>query len=370
MRPTRIAILGTRGIPNHYGGFEYAAEKIAAALVLRGHEVTVYCSHNHPCQQSSWQGVRLIHCYDPEQTLGVAGQFVYDLHCIGDARKRKFEVILMFGYTSNSIWGSWYPKESVIITNMDGLEWKREKYSKPVRLFLKHAERLAIRHSDFYIADSRAIQQYLREKYGIRAGYIPYGAEPSDQPAGSTDTKNTGKAKKDFLLMARMEPENNVETILDGFHNSQSSRKFTVIGNIGNRFGKYLVGKFRKDLRIEFAGAVFDQQRVSRLLAQAYIYFHGHSVGGTNPSLLQAMASKALIASHHNPFNSAILKEDALYFSDARDVQHIIDHTRIGEKEELMICNNLKKIKDEFNWEGIVDQYEHFIIQCYEEHQR
>ncbi|HEX4375322.1 MAG TPA: DUF1972 domain-containing protein [Puia sp.] len=365
MRQLKIAILGTRGIPNNYGGFEYAAEKLSAGLVLRGHEVTVYNSHNHPYQEKTWNDVQIIHCYDPENKIGNAGQFIYDLNCIKDARRRNFDIILMMGYTSNAVWGKLYPEKSIIITNMDGIEWKREKYSKPVQLFLKYAEKLAIRHSDFYIADSVIIQNYLSEKYNINPEYIPYGADmPQDSKAKFSENL-LGKKQKYFLLMARMEPENNVETILEGFHKSNSTKNFIVIGNAENRFGKYLVSRFKKDTRIEFAGSIFNPQRVNNLLAKAYIYFHGHSAGGTNPSLLQAMANMALIASHNNMFNQAVLQNDALYFSDYHDVQNIIDNTWVGVKEEKMINNNLKKINHEFNWEKIIDRYEEFICECY-----
>ncbi|HLY69686.1 MAG TPA: DUF1972 domain-containing protein [Puia sp.] len=365
MRSLKIAIIGTRGIPNNYGGFEYAAEKLSAGLVVRGHEVTVYNSHNHPYREKSWNGVRIVHCYDPEHMIGPAGQLVYDLHCIKDARRRHFDVILMMGYTSNAVWGKLYPAKSVIITNMDGIEWKREKYSGPARLFLKHAEKLAIRHSDFYIADSVVIQNYLREKYNVTPEYIPYGADMPQDGDSESSACLYGKKQRHYLLMARMEPENNVETILEGFHQSNSKKNFIVIGHAENRFGKYLVNRFKKDTRIEFAGSIFNPQRVNHLLARAYIYFHGHSAGGTNPSLLQAMANGALIASHNNKFNQAVLQNDALYFSDHQDVQHIIDSTRVGVNEEKMINNNLKKINHEFNWENIIDRYEEFICACY-----
>ena len=133
----KIGILGTRGIPNHYGGFEHFAEHLSKGLVERGHDVTVYNSHKHPYHEKEWNGIKITHCFDPEYILGGAGQFVYDLNCILDARKRNYDIILMLGYTSSSVWGKLYPKNSIVITNMDGLEWKRAKFSKPVQNFLK-----------------------------------------------------------------------------------------------------------------------------------------------------------------------------------------------------------------------------------------
>jgi glycosyltransferase involved in cell wall biosynthesis len=361
----RIAILGTRGIPNHYGGFEHISEYVSAGLVKRGHSVTVYNSHNHPYQLDTWNGVQIKHCFDPEYLIGTAGQFVYDMNCLLDARKRKFDVVLIMGYTSSSVWGWMYPKKSTIITNMDGMEWKRSKYSKPVQKFLKYAEKLAVQHSHYYISDSRVIKTYLADKYHIDSSYIPYGAEVfTDQ---EREQISPAEAMKEdyFLLMARMEPENNIESILEGFNNSNSSKKFKVLGDTGNRFGKYITNKFEKDTRIQFQGGIFNTPKVRQLQNNSYLYFHGHSVGGTNPSLLEAMASEALIAAHNNPFNKSVLHTDAFYFSDAADVQNLIENVQRKDPEHTMVKKNLHKIQDQFNWEKVIEQYEEFIVECY-----
>jgi glycosyltransferase involved in cell wall biosynthesis len=361
----RIAILGTRGIPNHYGGFEHISEYVSAGLVKRGHSVTVYNSHNHPYKENSWNGVDIIHCYDPEYLLGAAGQFVYDFNCITDARKRKFDVILIMGYTSSSVWGKLYPQESAIITNMDGLEWKRSKYSKPVQKFLQYAEKLAVKNSQYYISDSLVIKSYLADKYGIDSKYIPYGADLFSELEREQFDKTEALKEDYFLLMARMEPENNIETILEGFNNSNSPKKFKVLGDTGNRFGKFITHKFKNDNRIQFKGSIFDTAKVRLLQNNSYLYFHGHSVGGTNPSLLEAMASEALIAAHNNPFNKSVLNTDAYYFSNANEVKNIVETVQRKGAERLMVSNNLHKIKYQFNWESIVDQYEEFALECY-----
>ena len=364
----RIAILGTRGIPNHYGGFEHISEYVSAGLVKRGHEVAVYNSHNHPYAGKTWNGVEIRHCFDPEYMVGTAGQFVYDLNCLLDARKRNYDVVLFMGYTSSSVWGRLYPKKSAIITNMDGLEWKRSKYSKPVRNFLKYAEKLAVKYSHFYIADSLVIKSYLHNKYHIDTSYIPYGADLySDMEREQFSSAEI--AEEDyFLLMARMEPENNIEAILEGFNNSNSGKRFKVLGDTSNRFGKYINHRFKNDDRIEFKGAIFDNAKVRSLQNNSYLYFHGHSVGGTNPSLLEAMASEALIAAHNNPFNKSVLDKDAFYFSNSAEVTHLIETVQRKETEKTMVNNNLHKIKHQFNWETIVDQYEDFVLECYYTH--
>jgi glycosyltransferase involved in cell wall biosynthesis len=362
----KIAILGTRGIPNHYGGFEHISEYVSVGLANRGHHVSVYNSHNHPYTKNNWNGVNIIHCYDPEYLLGSAGQFVYDLNCIRDARHREFDVIIVMGYTSSSVWGSLYPQNSAIITNMDGLEWKRSKYSKPVQNFLKYAEKLAVKHSQYYVSDSMVIKQYLARKYDINSRYIPYGADMLSEIEREQITPAEAAKEDYFLLMARMEPENNIETILEGYNQSNSDKPFKVLGDTGNRFGKFITHKFQNDSRIEFKGSIFDTAKVRALQNNSYLYFHGHSVGGTNPSLLEAMASEALIAAHNNPFNQAVLSTDAFYFSNPTDVKQLVETIKRQDTEKVMVNNNLQKIKHLFNWESVVDGYEQYAIECYE----
>jgi glycosyltransferase involved in cell wall biosynthesis len=359
----KIAILGTRGVPNHYGGFEHIAGYLAKGLVEKGHDLTVYNSSQHPYKEKEWNGVQIVHCFDPEYLIGIPGQFIYDLNCILDARKKSYDVILMLGYTSSSIWGFLYPRKTAVITNMDGLEWQRAKYSKKARVFLKYAEKLAIRSSSFHVADSPVIKEYLDAKYQINSKYIAYGAGPS--PAAEENLLNEYDLKKNqyFLLMARMEPENNIEMILDGFCLSKSNIKFAVIGNIRNKHGKYLVNKYKNESRIAFLGAIFDERKVQTITALCTLYFHGHSVGGSNPSLLNAMAAKAPIAIHNNAFNKFLVKENAIHFTDVNDVCQIINSRTYFN--ETHIQNNYLTINKYFNWEQIVGEYEQYFNACY-----
>jgi glycosyltransferase involved in cell wall biosynthesis len=245
------------------------------------------------------------------------------------------------------------------------LEWKRSKYSKPVQTFLRYAEKLAVKHSQYYVADSMVIQTYLKDKYKIESKYIPYGADLFSELEREQFDRSEVLKEDYFLLMARMEPENNIETILEGFNQSSSARNFKVLGDTGNRFGKYITHKFKNDDRIQFKGSIFDNAKVRSLQNNSYLYFHGHSVGGTNPSLLEAMASEALIAAHNNPFNKSVLHTDAFYFSNANEVRNIVETVQRMETEKTMVNNNLHKIKNQFNWETIVDQYEEFLLDCY-----
>jgi glycosyltransferase involved in cell wall biosynthesis len=359
----RIAILGTRGVPNNYGGFEHIAGHLSRGLVQKGHDVTVYNSSKHPYRENKWHGVHIIRCYDPENLIGTAGQFIYDFNCIQDARRREYDIILMLGYTSSSIWGFLYPKKAIIITNMDGLEWKRSKYPRPVKSFLRRAEKWAIQASNFHIADSQVIREYLDIKYNVKCKFIAYGA--GIYPVADDNLLKEYKLEKNqyYLLMARMEPENNIEMILDGYTMTNSETPFVVIGNTANRYGKSLKAKYKSDSRIIFLGALFNEIKVQTLTVFCKLYFHGHSVGGTNPSLLDAMAAKAPIAIHNNVFNDAIIKENALRFNDANDVFEIIQSNHLPD--EIQIEDNYVMIASEYTWEKIVNQYEYYFLSCY-----
>ena len=353
----KIAILGTRGIPNNYGGFEEFAEHLSQGLTKAGHEVFVYSPHKHPYQEAQFEEVQLIHRYDPEHRLGTFGQFIYDFNCIWDSRRRGFDIILQLGYTSSSIWHWLFPRKTRILTNMDGLEWKRSKYKKSVQHFLKYAEKLAVNHSHVLIADSKAIQKYLDNTYQVSSVYIPYGATPVKE-ADETLLEAFGLSPYTYnMLVARLEPENNIETILKGVVRSESQRRFLVIGNTQSTYGQQLKQTFR-DARIRFLEGIYDKALLNSLRYYSHLYFHGHSVGGTNPSLLEAMACGCLIGAHHNAFNQAILEEDAWYFVDEIDVKNTLDLTERNEANQKKISNNLKKIEERFSWKLIIGQYE------------
>jgi hypothetical protein len=207
----RIGIIGTRGIPNSYGGFEAFAEQVSVRLAAKGHHVTVYCSHNQAYRENMLNGVHLAYVRNPENLAGTAGQFLYDLGCNLHARKQYFDVILHLGYTSDSVWTWLWCGRARHITNMDGMEWMRSKYPAPVQAFLKKAEKLAADRSDLLIADSRAIRAYLESTYAAPVRYIAYGAViPSSFDAAVPGKYNVEPGCYD-LAIARMEPENNLE---------------------------------------------------------------------------------------------------------------------------------------------------------------
>lgn len=159
--------------------------------------------------------MNIIHKYDPEDKIGTAGQFVYDLGCIWNTRKHNFDIILQLGYTSSTVWGWLMPrKKSLVATNMDGIEWRRSKFSPKVQKFLKFAEKLGVKYSDHLIADSKGVQRYLLSQYNVRSIYIPYGAEVFNSPDETVLEEYKVLPYQYNMLVARLEPENSIDKIL------------------------------------------------------------------------------------------------------------------------------------------------------------
>lgn len=346
----KIAILGTRGIPNNYGGCEANAEMISPRLIASGHEVTVYCSSEHVYQESEWQGVFLRHVYCPESRFGIWGTLLYDYLCLRDACKSEFDIILELGYVPVALFYPIFRHRPCLFTNMDGLEWRRSKWNAVLRRFTRFTEYLGARYSDALIADNEAIQKHLLEVYGKESYLIAYGAEQVDEPDTEHLAMYDVEAGKYYMLVARLEPENNIEMVISGYVNSNSALPMLVVGNTATNYGQKLVKRFANTPGIRFLGGIFDYEVLSSLRWLSRCYFHGHSVGGTNPSLLEAMASNALIAIHRNPFNEAVVGEHAMRFSTAADVTNIIE-SDLDQFRESMVIANRKKIETRFSWD-------------------
>ncbi|HEV8287274.1 MAG TPA: DUF1972 domain-containing protein [Chitinophagaceae bacterium] len=358
----KIGILGSRGIPNAYGGFEQFAQHLSVGLVQKGHEVFVYNSSLHPYKEKTWHGVNIIHCKDWEDKLEAAGQFFYDLNCINDARKRNYDVLLQLGYTSNSIWHWRWPKNSFNMVNMDGLEWKRTQYSVLTRKFIKKAEKWAARYADHLIADSLGIQSYLQKKYQRMSTYIPYGAEIFNDPDPAVLSQFNLQPHQYYLSVSRMEPENNVELIIHGYLRSKQEYPLVMVGNTMNKFGKQWAKKY-EGKKLKFPGGIYDKVILNNLRFFSKLHFHGHSAGGTNPSLLEAMACGCQIAAHENDFNRAILQNEADYFSNEQEVADLINRASDGNLIYQRKQLNLEKIKTIYNWDKIIEDYEKIMLE-------
>lgn len=307
----RIAILGTRGIPNVYGGFEELAEHLAVYLADRGHHVVVYQTHNHPFKDQTYKGVVIERCYNAEVILGTFGQFAYDFNCQWHARKQHFDVWLHLGYTSNTLWSFLWPKTVKHVSNMDGLEWKRQKYVPIVQRFLRWAEKQAAIHSDVLVADHLEMAKYLKQTFSVDSALIGYGASEI-----TAEKPNIDLPESFDLMMARMEPENHIDLILAS--QLHVRRPLVVAGHLTNRYARALIKRYPPGKKIYWLGGVYHKPHAEWLRKNCTYYIHGHSVGGTNPSLIQAMASGCRIIAHDNVFNRGVLSKDAVgYFKDA-----------------------------------------------------
>jgi glycosyltransferase involved in cell wall biosynthesis len=366
----RVGILGCRGIPNRYGGFEQFAEHLSLYLVRRGHQVTVYQSSLHPYKEKTYQGVELIRCYDPENKVGTAGQFVYDLLSILDSRQRSFDVLLQLGYTSSSLWFPLHPAGVPLLTNMDGLEWKRSKYGPSVRNFLRWAEGRAARLGGTLIADSLGIQDYLLETYGRPSVFIPYGAtvRPAmEEEAAHTVLRASGLQPGAFyLVLARMEPDNHIHTLLEGYTLALQARPdlppLALVGQVSNRFARELRQRYPDGAAVRWLGGIYEQSHVEALRQHCAVYFHGHSVGGTNPSLLEAMASGCRIIAHHNIFNQSVLGTRGLYFQDAAQLARLLSHPL--PFDPAWPDQNRTLIREQYAPDLVASAYEQLMHQC------
>lgn len=355
-RNLSIGLLGSRGIPNRYGGYEQFAAKLGSHLVERGHEVTVYTVREHPLKYKYWKGIRRILVPNPETRIGTFGQFIYDLLANLDSRKRDFDIVYHLGYTSDSIWYFFWAKRSIHIVNMDGHEWARSKYNVAVRRFLKFAEALATRQSKFLISDSYPIKEYLENKYTTPVKYLTYGADIPEQFSKQIPKHYNLTPGSYDLVVSRIIPDNNIVAAIQAKIKSEDNVPLVIVGN-NNRFKKKLIHQYRNESSVIFLNPIYETDILNSLRRFCRFYIHGHSVGGTNPSLLEAMACGCKIIAHRNDFNQAVLGNDAVYFSTAPELSQILTNNDVAGYN-IRIKNNLEKIRKHYNWELISIGYE------------
>jgi hypothetical protein len=358
----KIAFLGTKGIPNNYGGFEQFAEYLSVLLAAKGHSVTVYNPSFHPFEGNEFKGVQIKKIYSPERLIGGAANFLYDHLCLQHALKQDYDIVYEAGYHSVALsyrmLGIRKLKKPVVITNMDGLEWKRSKWNYGTRQLIRRLEAIAVNESPYLISDNEGIRQYYLEQFKCDSFFIPYGADPVTEFNPDYLVRYNVKPNKYFMLMARMEPENNIEMILDAYVTSGNRSPFIVIGGYGNKFGTKMFEKYSSNAY--FVGGVYNKSELDSLRYFSAAYFHGHSVGGTNPSLLEAIACRSFIISHDNAFNRGVLGNEAIYFSNENELVE-----RFRSMEELLKRNgddfknkNLEKIASVYNWDHITVRHE------------
>lgn len=357
-----IAILGTRGIPNNYGGFEQCAEYLSLGLVKKGHNVTVYSPNFHPYKKSEYKGVKIIRKKSPRKIFGnSASNFIYDFFCLKDAVRRDFDIILELGLITSALSIIFIRNHNkVIITNIDGLEWKRSKWNNMIQYFTKKIEKYGVLFSDYLIADNKGIQNYILQEYNRKSELIAYGTE-LDTTVNLEHLKLYSLEKYKYILsIARLEPENNLEMMIDGYLLSKIEVPYIIIGNHLTSYGDFLKDKYRNK-GVVFLGGIYDKGYLDSLRFFAKYYLHGHSVGGTNPALLEAMSASSFICAHNNDFNQSVVEKNALYFSNTKDVSNILKNDNNLLQRGKYMKNNLRKIKEVYRWDIIVDQYEKYM---------
>lgn|GEM_PF-67488 len=368
---SRIALLGSRGIPAKYGGFETFAERVAPALAAEGREVWVSCEGAAPPRPSEYKGVKLFYFpFKPFRLLRRAFyETVYDVYSLVRA-SLTCDCMIMLGYGAGLFF--FIPKlfRKKIAVNVDGREWTREKYNSLVKTALRVNELLALRYADVVIADSRVIQAYLKASQGRESTFISYGA---DEPASVRwDPSRLGALPGDlgslesgeyFLVVARLERDNNISMMVKGFLAARTDKKLVIVGNFVDSSYERCVHAFIADHRcgdrVSFVGGVYEKDLLTMLRRHCCAYLHGHSAGGTNPSLLEAMITRNLIIAHDNPCNREVCDRFALFFNDPASLRTAIES--VGDDPEAYDAlrdGAFDRAKKEYTWDHVIREYE------------
>jgi glycosyltransferase involved in cell wall biosynthesis len=354
----RIAILGTRGIPARYGGFETFAEEIAQRLVRQGVAVTVFCEAVEGEQPSEYRGVWLEDVASPR--LGPLTTIVFDLKCLWSARKR-FDVVYMLGYGASLFCVIPRLFGCKVWINMDGLEWARSKWSWAARVYLRIMEGVAMWTPNRIIADADAIQSNLAARYRHMpaCSVIPYGAEIVNVAPPVTLLAEWGLGPDSYyLVVCRLEPENYVLDILQGFAASASTLPLIILGNHHTNTPYVAQLLAVQDDRIRFVGTVYDKAKLQALRYHCRAYFHGHSVGGTNPSLLEALGCGNAVIAHDNPFNREVACEAACYFTGSDAIPALVAQIEAEEGRRAAMRGQARKIvAGRYTWEKVTESY-------------
>lgn len=349
----KIIITGTRGIPNEYGGFEKFAQELGRGLSMMGHEAIVFNPSNHSYPGDSWEGVRIVRQKLYFSFFSPLSSLVYDFHCLRKAFSMGPDLVLSCGYSSSLFLPLLTISTKIpVITHMDGMEWQRSKWGPFAKAFLKWNESLAMRYSHAKVVDHPRVGDYYYKNYGEDVYCIPYGAGsciPGDL-SGLSPREEYG------LVISRLEPENNVEMIIRAFLKADVSYPLLVVGDTGTSYAKELLRLYSGQEKIVFLGSVYREDDLASLKSGCTAYFHGHSVGGTNPSLLEAMACSCLIFAHDNMYNRQVLGEDAVFFSDASTLADRLWKTDTLPRERMAEAN-LERVNTIYNWEKITSRY-------------
>ncbi|HZS92902.1 MAG TPA: DUF1972 domain-containing protein [Chloroflexota bacterium] len=360
----RIAIIGARGVPARWGGFETVATELSTRLVERGFDVTVYCRPRYslPDRPSSFRGVRLV--YLPAIDRKSWESLSHELLSLAHALTQRYDAVYVLGFRGSFLYAPAIALGQRIFFNTDGLDWKRRKWGRLGRTYLKWAERVGVRLAPKnLIADSQAIAAYFEDAYGVIPTYLTYGANIV-RPSNPDIVRGYGLEPRDyFVVVCRIEPENNVDVIVEAFARVKTDKKLAIVGG-ANYDSPYLAG-LRAAARPNtlFLGPVYTPGHIEELYGQSYAYIHGHEVGGTNPALLHAMGTGACVLSNDVAYNREVLGAAGLYWQRSPDLLRQRMEEILADPEQADHFRHLAvaRVREHFNWDRIADQYAEYF---------
>jgi len=356
----RIAILGTRGVPASYGGFETFAEQLSTRLVARGHEVTVYCrAHYVSPRQLEYKGVRLkvLPTIRHKYFDTVVHSFLSSLHAAASGR---FDAALVCNAANAPIAPVLRASGTPVAINVDGLEHKRRKWNWFGRNYYRLAERLAVWLPNETVTDARVIQDYYLTRYSARSTMIAYGAEVERRPDRAAVRQWGVEPNRYVLYVSRLEPENNAEMVIEAFKRVRTPHKLLVVGDApyAHEYIRSLRARARRDRRIVFTGFVFGDAYRS-LQQNAYLYVHATEVGGTHPALLEAMGYGNCVLTLATPENLEAVGDAAIPYVDAKDLESKLRRVlRDGAVVSAYRRRAQARVRELYDWEYVVDRYE------------
>lgn len=378
-----VFIIGSRGLPAKYGGFETFVEKLVENRISPQIQYHVAClSDDEAYHHFDYKGVDCFTIKAPK--LGPARVIAYDMMAINYAltlvKQQQIErpIFYILGNTIGAFIAPFARKihhaGGLFYINPDGLEWKRAKWSKPVQNYLKYSEKVMTKHADLVISDNQGIESYIQKAYPwAKTTFIAYGTDLRLSSLTSQDEKVrhffdtwASKEKNYYLIVGRFVPENNYESIIREFMKSQTQRDLLIVCNHqGNAYFEELQQKtnFDRDERIKFVGTVYDQDLLKYIRNQAFAYIHGHEVGGTNPGLLEALAQTDLNLILGVDFNRQVAKETALYW-DKKENSLVDCIHQVDKQSDFSDLGQAAKenMKEHYTWEKIVGEYEELFL--------
>lgn len=354
----KIALVGTRGIPAHYGGFETCAEELSKRLVKRGHEVWVYGrSGYYKIKRKEYLGIKLK--YIPAFKIKILDTLSHTFLSLLHTLSKNFDIILVFNYGNSPLLILSEILCKHVLLHMDGLEWRREKWKGFGEKYYKFAEWLSTKLAVDLIVDSKSIKEYFKKKYGESTHFIPYGADLEFSRDRHILERFSLEPEDYFLQITRFEPENNPLLSIEAFQRLKTNKKLVLVGGVQYR-SEYSEKIYSvRDPRVKLLGFIYDKKILRELFCNCYAYIHGNEVGGTNPALLQAMGAGCYIISRDVPFNREVLLDAGIYYNkDAYDLAAKLSWAlRNGEEIKKKGEEARKIIKNHYTWDRVVDKY-------------